>query len=42
MDSEPISACGRVDAKQASNCSPQTGHPADFKVKNFEPIVTGR
>ena len=37
-----LTASGRVEPKQASSCSPQTGHPADSNVQNFEMIATGR
>jgi hypothetical protein len=36
-----MTASGRVEAKQVSNCSPQTGHPAESKEKNLDGTANG-
>jgi hypothetical protein len=36
-----MAAVGRVEAKQVSNCSPQTGHPAESKEKNLDGTANG-
>jgi hypothetical protein len=38
----PTAAHGRVEAKQVSNCSPQTGHPAESTEKNLDGTANGR
>ena len=35
------SAHGRVEAKWVSNCSPQTGHPAESREKNLDGTANG-
>jgi hypothetical protein len=42
IDRENLAASGRVKAERTSTCSPQTGHPAKFKDRNFDGIPNGR